>query len=270
MSQTLSNSDSVLLGRLQDDLLSREMLMKEGMGAAKAIIRKTKQECLSIDSVQIGAKLNELRKGRSNENFGKLVSNTFGKLSETKWFNDPYRLACMWADKYPMQFAAMKREHPKCFSIRMLHTHQKALDKAAEAALEAPEEEDEATPAIEEEPTTEATTEEEDGKVIDEDDVDLPDPDAGAAEETEDEDEEVDTNVPFVPTSLEGQVNSLLSVSLLSAHFTHEEFVDEAILRLQNDLEMAMPFLSSLDNLKKLVDTLVDRVNKEIPKGKVQ
>lgn len=104
----------------------RDEITAKTVAEAKEIIRKGKLERLDYDVNVMGKALSELRidpetgERLSNDNYGKLVSVIFQKLTETKWFCFHYRADCIWAYENPDEYKKAREMFPNLTSIRMV------------------------------------------------------------------------------------------------------------------------------------------------------
>lgn len=112
--------------RLFIDLVKqRNQITSKTIAEVKEIVRKGKLERLEFDVNVMGKALSELRydpetgKRLSDENYGKVVSRSFSKVRDTKWFSYDYRASCVWGYENPDE---LKRAQDMFSKLTSIHT----------------------------------------------------------------------------------------------------------------------------------------------------
>jgi len=241
------NSKAALIDSLRAEWEETERIKREGYAAAKNIARETKKAVLERQVTLIGPKLNELRKGRSNEEFGKLVSTNLPFLVKTK---SNVRLAMMWAAEFPEQYQEMREKHPKCLSIRMLHQHWKNQEKEKEK------------PTKPKKPTTDPKPEPTTGEPDDDGDDDpLIDPEVGG---------DTGGSKPPVqlgnPATLNGQAQQIPALAIImtrSFRGRDQEFIDRMLGHVFESEETARLTVPALIEMRSLINRAIDAAEEQ-------
>lgn len=125
------NSEALIIGRVKSTIDSLIKLEGEHEEALQVLVDNQEGEREKLLLV-LGRQLFEGRKGKSDENYGKWVSNNFPNLLDT--VNAMEQAAILWAAGFPEQHQEMLDKNPRVRTTRGLHEKWKAHKKAKAAA----------------------------------------------------------------------------------------------------------------------------------------
>ena len=120
------NSEAVIIGRIKSTIDSLIKLEGEQEEALQVLVDNQEGEREKVLLV-LGRQLLEGRKGKSDENYGKWVSNNFPNLLDT--VNAMEQAAILWAAEFTEQHQQMLDENPRVKTTRGLHKKWKKSQK---------------------------------------------------------------------------------------------------------------------------------------------
>lgn len=121
------NSEAVIIGRIKSTIDSLVKLEEEHEEAIQVLASNQEDERETMLLV-LGLQLFEGRKGKSDNKYGKWLSNNFPNLLDT--VNAMEQAAILWAAEFPEQRKKMSDENPRVRTTRGLHLKWKEHKKS--------------------------------------------------------------------------------------------------------------------------------------------